>query len=38
MNHDVPLRINEAQENSIAFEEMGVSKWERLIGGINSIN
>ena len=24
-NHDVSLRIDEAQENSIAFEEMGVS-------------
>jgi len=25
-NHDVSLSIDEAQENSIAFEEMGVSK------------
>jgi hypothetical protein len=24
-NHDVFLRIDEAQENSIAFEEVGVS-------------
>ena len=25
-NHDVSLRIDEAQEDSISFEEMGVSK------------
>ena len=25
-NHDVSLRIDEAQENSIAFEKMGVSE------------
>ena len=24
-NHDFPLRIDEAQENSIAFEEVSVS-------------
>jgi hypothetical protein len=24
-NHDVSLRIGEAQENSVAFEKMGVS-------------
>jgi len=25
-NHDVSLSIDEAQENSTAFEEMGISK------------
>jgi hypothetical protein len=25
-NHDVPLRVDEDQQNSISFEEMGVSK------------
>ena len=28
-NHDVPLGIDEAQENPIAFEEMGISKWAK---------
>jgi hypothetical protein len=28
-NHDLFLRIDEAQENPIAFEEMRVSKWRR---------
>ena len=27
-NHDVSLRVNEGQENSIAFEEMRVSVGE----------
>ena len=37
-NHDVSLRIDEAQENSIPFEEMGVSKWAKVRSVTDSIN
>ena len=37
-NRYVSQRIDEAQENSISFEEMGVSKWAKLSGIVSSIN
>ena len=30
MNHDISLSIYEAQENSIALEEMSISKWAEV--------
>jgi hypothetical protein len=36
-NHDVSLRVDEAQENSITFEEMGVSK-RKLRSAVSRIN
>ena len=37
-NYNVSLSIDEAEENSIPFKEMGVSKCERVRDGTNSIN
>ena len=37
-NHDVSLRIDEAQKNSISFEEMGISKWAKVSSIVSSIN
>ena len=37
MNHDVSLSIDEAQENSIALKEMGVSKCAKVRSILSNI-
>ena len=37
-NHDISPRVDEAQENLTAFEEMHVAKWERVRSDIDHAN
>jgi hypothetical protein len=28
-DHDIPLRVDKAQQNSVPFQKMGVSEWRQ---------
>jgi hypothetical protein len=28
-DHDIPLRVDKAQQNSVPFEKMGISEWRQ---------